>query len=122
MREFAVNDAGLRIGEDHPNAKLTDAEVELIRSLHEDDGMTYETLAEKFEVSRWAIGRICRYERRGQSVLGRKKLPTVDDVPRIEELRSEGLTWFEVGVALGMPNPRDAYKQLIAKQQEKENA
>ena len=26
-----VNEAGLRIGEDHPNAKLTDGEVEMIR-------------------------------------------------------------------------------------------
>jgi DNA invertase Pin-like site-specific DNA recombinase len=65
QKTVAVNDAGLRIGEDHPNSKLTDAEVELIRSLHES-GMSYATLAEKFEVSRWTIGRICRYERRGQ--------------------------------------------------------
>lgn len=65
-KTVAVNDAGLRIGEDHPNAKLTDAEVERIRSLHEQ-GMGYETLAEKFEVSKWAIGRICRYERRAQT-------------------------------------------------------
>ena len=65
QKTVAVNDAGLRIGEDHPNAKLTDAEVERIRSLHES-GMNYETLAEKFEVSKWAIGRICRYERRAQ--------------------------------------------------------
>ena len=66
QKTVAVNDAGLRIGEDHPNAKLTDAEVERIRSLHED-GMSYGALAEKFEVSRWAIGRICRYERRAQT-------------------------------------------------------
>ena len=51
QKTVAVNDAGLRIGEDHPNAKLTDAEVERIRSLHED-GMSYDTLAEKFEVSK----------------------------------------------------------------------
>ena len=62
-----VNEAGLRIGEDHPGAKLTDAEVERIRSLHEDDGMTYETLAEKYGVSKWCIGRICRYQRRAQT-------------------------------------------------------
>lgn len=65
-KTVAVNEAGLRIGEDHPNAKLTDAEVELIRQLHEE-GMSYETLAEKFEVSKWAIGRICRCERRSQT-------------------------------------------------------
>lgn len=35
QKTVAVNEAGLRIGEDHPNAKLTDGEVERIRSLHE---------------------------------------------------------------------------------------
>lgn len=68
-----MNEAGLRIGEDHPNAKLTDAEVELIRSLHKS-GMSYTTLARKFEVSREAIGRICRYERRGQTPMNFKKV------------------------------------------------
>ena len=65
QKTVAVNEAGLRIGEDHPNAKLTDAEVEMIRQLHEE-GVCYECLAVKFEVSKWAIGRICRYERRAQ--------------------------------------------------------
>ena len=65
QKTVAVNEAGLRIGEDHPNAKVTDAEVECIRLLHES-GMGYDTLSEKFEVSRWTIGRICRYERRAQ--------------------------------------------------------
>ncbi|WP_198420340.1 hypothetical protein [Sulfurimicrobium lacus] len=66
QKTVAVNDNGLRIGEDHPNAKLTDADVERIRSMHED-GVNYETLADKFEVSKWAVGRICRYERRAQT-------------------------------------------------------
>ena len=77
QRTVAVNDAGLRIGEDHPNAKLTDAEVERIRSLHED-GMIYEVLAEKFEVSKWAIGRICRYERRAQTPANFKNVHVLD--------------------------------------------
>lgn len=63
----AVNEHGLRIGEDHPHAKLTNHEVELLRRLH-NDGMTYDTLAAKFEISKWAVGRICRFERRGQFV------------------------------------------------------
>lgn len=71
QKTVAVNEAGLRIGEDHPNAKLTDSEVERIRQLHEH-GMTYGTLAEKFEVSKWTIGRICRYERRAQTVMNFK--------------------------------------------------
>lgn len=66
-RVVPVKEAGLRIGEEHPRAKLTDAEVERIRSLHEDEEMTYKALAEKFEVSWHCIGRICRYERRAQT-------------------------------------------------------
>ncbi|MDD5176277.1 MAG: hypothetical protein PHQ05_07650 [Sterolibacterium sp.] len=77
QKTVAVNDAGLRIGEDHPNAKLTDAEVERIRSLHED-GMSYDALAEKFEVSKWAIGRICRYERRAQTPANFKSVHVLD--------------------------------------------
>lgn len=77
QKTVAVNERGLRIGEDHPNAKLTDAEVERIRSLHED-GMSYEALAEKFEVSNWAIGRICRYERRAQTPANFKAVHVVE--------------------------------------------
>lgn len=66
-KTVAVNEVGLRIGEGHPNSKLTDAEVEIIRQLHEDDGMSYKEIAEKFEVSKWCIGKICRYERREQT-------------------------------------------------------
>lgn len=77
-RIVAVNVAGLRIGEDHPNAKLTDAEVELIRQMHEA-GMGYEELADKFEVSKWAIGRICRYERRAQTPCNFKPVHVLGD-------------------------------------------
>ena len=77
QKTVAVNDAGLRIGEDHPNSKLTDAEVETIRQMHED-GMSYKTLAEKFEVSKGAIAKLCRYERRGQHVANFKTVPVLD--------------------------------------------
>ena len=70
-RLVAVNAQGLRIGDSHPNASLTDGEVETVRRLHEA-GMSYEALAAKFEVSYWTIGRICRYERRAQTVAGFK--------------------------------------------------
>ena len=73
MRVVAVNERGLLIGEDHPRARLTDGEVELIRLLHEE-GMSYTVLAEKFEVSKWAVGRICRYERRAQTPAAFKRV------------------------------------------------
>lgn len=72
-----VNESGFRVGEDHHNAKLTDGEVELMRSLHEG-GMTYKTLGEKFGISRHASGRICRYERRGQTVARIKEVHVIE--------------------------------------------
>lgn len=68
FRTIGVNAAGLRVGEHHHNAKLTDHDVDLIRRLHEDEGMSYRVLARKFEVSKGAIAGICRYERRAQTV------------------------------------------------------
>lgn len=63
---IAVNDRGYRVGESHPRAALTDAEVELIRRLHEREKMSYPIIAEKFEISVHTAGRICRYQRRAE--------------------------------------------------------
>ena len=52
-----------RDGENHPNARLTSSEVELIRQLRAE-GMDYRTLAEKFDTSARYVGKLCRYERR----------------------------------------------------------
>lgn len=49
-------------GQNHPLAKLTDHEVELIRYLHEHDGWGYRRLARVFEVSKAQIRRICGYK------------------------------------------------------------
>ena len=73
----AVNDHGLRIGQYHQNAILSDAEVELMRQLAEES-MAYSELARKFEVSKWTVGRICRYERRAQTPV-RFKQVHIDD-------------------------------------------
>lgn len=62
----ALNDGGYRIGETHHRAVLTDHEVDLLRELREE-GFSYDWLAEKFEISIWTVGRICRYERRAQT-------------------------------------------------------
>lgn len=64
-KRIGINERGLRIGEDHQNAKLTDAEVELIRELHRE-GLSYKTLAGKFEVSKSLIRYIVQFKRRGQ--------------------------------------------------------
>lgn len=65
MRVIGVNDKGLRVGEDHQNAILTNDEVERIRDLRAQ-GMKYDTIAGKFEVSKSTIAMICRYERRAE--------------------------------------------------------
>ena len=58
-----LNAHGLRIGENHPRALISDHDVELIRKLAEG-GMRYAEIAAKFEISKFTVGRICRYERR----------------------------------------------------------
>lgn len=55
---------GRRMGEEHQNAILTNGEVENLRQLREGEGMTYDKLAAKFEISKSAVAKICQYNRR----------------------------------------------------------
>lgn len=65
MRRVAVNEAGLRIGEDHPKAVLTDAEVLRLLDLH-DTGIGYRRLAAMFEISRSQVRNYCTGRQRCQ--------------------------------------------------------
>lgn len=65
-RVIALNEAGYRIGEDHQNAKLSDAQVEAMRDRHEHDGVGYRRLAKEFGCSRTQARWICTYQRRNQ--------------------------------------------------------
>jgi DNA-binding XRE family transcriptional regulator len=56
-----------KYGEHHHRAKLTNHDVDLIRELREEHGMTYRELAEKFEVSMWTIRDITKYWTRVQA-------------------------------------------------------
>ena len=67
-RLVGVNERGRRIGEHHGNAKLTDADVERLRQLHES-GLGYTELARIFEVSRTAVRKIVNYQMRAQVAL-----------------------------------------------------
>jgi hypothetical protein len=67
-RIVGLNDRGLRVGQDHQRAKLTDAAVEMIRRLHED-GLSYRVIALKFEISKTLVCYICRYERRATTAV-----------------------------------------------------
>lgn len=60
------DNSGCVKGSRHPNAKLSDHEVELIRQLYEDHNNTlsYRDISQKFEISRNQVGMIVRYESR----------------------------------------------------------
>lgn len=69
-----VNDEGRLVGEDHPRAKLTDHDVDLIRELHEAHGLSTTMIARKFEITpRWAL-RLVQYTGRVQSATGVRPL------------------------------------------------
>ena len=64
-RFVGVNDRGLRVGQDHQNAEVTDAEVELLLALRAE-GWSYAALAVKFEVSKSTVRDWCTGRRRAQ--------------------------------------------------------
>jgi len=63
MREKRKLKPGLRRGENHPRATLTDGEVEMIRKLHEQ-GLGYKRIASKFECGVRTVRDIVSYRRR----------------------------------------------------------
>ena len=69
MSKVQINDLGIRIGEGHPRAKLTDAECE---QLIQDRGpehapvMSYSQLAAKWGISKPSVRDILKGRRRGQ--------------------------------------------------------
>jgi hypothetical protein len=63
----ALNEKGARIGQEHPGAKLTDAEVAVLLDLR-DEGFSYSWLAAKFEVSKSCARWICTGRNRSQTV------------------------------------------------------
>lgn len=76
-RIVGINDAGNRVGQDHQNAKLTDAEVELLLRLRLA-GWGYKRLAQKFEVSKAQVRRIVKGKSRHQIASAFRGVP----VPR----------------------------------------
>jgi DNA invertase Pin-like site-specific DNA recombinase len=64
---------GLRfaaLGEAHPRAKLTDAEVDQMRALYEEGLYGYRTLAKTFKCSRNTVKCIVKYRRRNTTPMG----------------------------------------------------
>jgi hypothetical protein len=74
-RLVAVNDAGYPVGEDHHRAKLTNHDVDLILELREVHKLSYGVIAQKFEVGKAAIQKICNGQTRSQFPTRVKRLP-----------------------------------------------
>lgn len=74
-RLVGVNGLGLPVGEGHPRAVLTDEEVYLLLELR-GEGFSYEWLAEKFEVSKGCVQKICTGLRRAQVPVAWRRIRT----------------------------------------------
>lgn len=68
------NEMGSRVGETHHRARLTDHDVDLIRDLR-DEGLTYQSIADKFEVSKSTVRDIVKCRRRWQRPERWKRVP-----------------------------------------------
>lgn len=65
LRTVAINDAGLRIGEDHQNAKYTNAEIEMVLTLRDED-KSYGEIARLAEMPKSTVRDIIKGRRRCQ--------------------------------------------------------
>lgn len=68
-----VNDAGMRIGEDHPRAVLTDHEVHLFFQLRAE-GYGYKRLARMFDISISHARNMCKGRARCQTAIRFKEV------------------------------------------------
>lgn len=62
----AVNARGVRIGESHPKAVLTDNEIDVLLELRAE-GWGYKRLARHFDVARTTVRNICSGKFRSQT-------------------------------------------------------
>lgn len=74
---IGIDDRGNRVGEDHPRAKLSDEDVELIRQLWEERGehpISLKQIANKFEVAKSTIHDIVTFKRRATYPTGWRRV------------------------------------------------
>jgi len=64
-KNVAVNSAGLRIGEDHPNARYTNVQVDRVLELR-DGRMSYGEIARQMQMPKSTVRDLCKGRRRGQ--------------------------------------------------------
>ena len=72
MKTVTVNDQGLRVGQRHQRARLTDSQVEVMRQLHEVKGWGHKRVAKLFNASRSHVRAILLYRVRAQTIAGHK--------------------------------------------------
>ena len=65
QKTVAVNERGLRIGEDHQNARYTNAEIEMVLTLRDED-KSYGEIARLVEMPKSTVHDICTGRRRCQ--------------------------------------------------------
>lgn len=70
QRIVRVSAKGLRVGEDHPRARLTDQEVDRARYLHEEEGLGVVELSRIYEISKGSMHDLLSYRRRATPVAG----------------------------------------------------
>jgi hypothetical protein len=74
MRQYAVNEGGWRIGEDHPHARYTNAEIDLVLELR-SQGAGYGRIAQKLDMPKATVQAICNGRSRCQVAARYKTLP-----------------------------------------------
>lgn len=70
---IAVNERGIRIGEDHQNARYSNAEIEMVLTLR-DEGKTYGEIVKIMEMPKSTVACICRGGRRCQIAAAFKRI------------------------------------------------
>lgn len=73
MRMVAVNERGVRVGETHPRAVVSDHDIGLMLELREE-GFSYGWLAKKFEISKKQCWRICTGQQRAQTAVSWRRV------------------------------------------------
>jgi hypothetical protein len=73
----ALNEDNRRVGQTHPAAKLSDADIDLVFALREA-GLSFGQIAAKFDVQRACIHKVISGQRRAQIPVRWK---AVDDTP-----------------------------------------
>jgi len=74
----AIGENGLRIGEDHPHAKLSNHDVDRLLELREE-GWGYTRLSQVFEISRRSVRDICAGRRRCGTVVAFRVVRVPDE-------------------------------------------